>query len=183
MDEIKISYKYDLMHRNTPKFARTTIEWDTKLLTKITRNRVIRALHNPDYKVGHGDAGKMLEALRDKFEIPDCRVAEHGETRRHNAWTYLSFKHAPQNIREEVNRLLQAEIVMTRLEGNRYWGHQEVHPTMTGVSLYHPHDTQQLVSLMREFMESPEPKRRVNNALQFLEDGGVIRFTYDPTNR
>jgi hypothetical protein len=36
---------------------------------------------------------------------------------------------------------------------------------------------------MREFMESPEPKRRVNNALQFLEDGGVIRFTYDPTNR
>jgi hypothetical protein len=36
---------------------------------------------------------------------------------------------------------------------------------------------------MREFMDSTEPKKRVRDALLFIEDGGVLTFTYNPTDR
>jgi hypothetical protein len=179
----KISYKYDLMHRNTPKFARTTIQWDTKLMTPITRKRVINALTHPDIKIGHGDAGQMYRALSEKFEIPNCRVFTE-RYRDGDISTNLYLEHANDAIREEANRLLQAQIVMNRLEGYEWWGDTEVHSDTRHLRFYkHPHDTTRIIELMREFMDSPEPKKRVRDALLFIEDGGVLTFTYNPTDR
>jgi hypothetical protein len=180
----KISYKYDLMHRNTPKFARTTIQWDTKLMSPITRKRVINALKHPDIKIGHGDAGQMYRALLEKFEIPNCKVYVE-KYRDGDISTHLWLEHCNEAIRAEANKMLQTQIVMQRLEGHgQYWGPKEVTENTKHLNFYkHPHDLEQITKLMHEFMDSPEPKRRVNNALQFLEDGGVLTFTYNPTDR
>jgi hypothetical protein len=183
IDSQKISYKYDLMHRNTPSYARTTIQWDTKLMTPITRKRVIKALTNPDFKIGHGDAGQMYKALIDKFEIPDCKAyIERYRDNTHS--THLHIAHCNQAIREEANKLLQAHIVMDRLEGRSYWGSTEVSPEQRYLRLYnHPHDLAPILTEMHKFMDSDEPKKRVRNALMFIEDGGVLTFTYNPTDR
>jgi hypothetical protein len=180
----KISYKYDLMHRNTPKFARTTIQWDTSLMTPITRKRVIKALTNPDVKIGHGDAGQMYRALSEKFEIPNCRVFTE-KYRDGDICTHIYLEYANEAIREEANKLLQTQIVMERLDGNeRWWGESEVTPDTKHLRFYkHPHDLTRLIELMREFIDSPEPKKRVRDALMFIEDGGVLTFTYNPTDR
>jgi hypothetical protein len=179
----KISYKYDLMHRNTPKFARTTIQWDTSLMSPITRKRVINALTNPDMKIGHGDAGQMYRALCEKFEVPNCKVFIE-KYRDGDILTNIWLEHSNEAIREEANRLLQAQIVMERLENNRWWGPNEVDADTKHLRFYrHPHDTTRLIELMREFMDSTEPKKRVRDALMFIEDGGVLTFTYNPTDR
>jgi hypothetical protein len=179
----KISYKYDLMHRNTPKFARTTIQWDTRLMSSITRKRVINALQKPDIKIGHGDAGQMYRALSDKFEIPNCKAFIE-KFRDGDIVTNIWLEHANEAVREEANKLLQAQIVMERLEGGRYWGETAVNPDTRHLRFYkHPHDLTRLIEVMREFMDSPEPKKRVRDALMFIEDGGVLTFTYNPTDR
>ena len=185
-DTQKIVYKYDLMHRNTPKFARTTITWDTKLMSKLIRSRVVKALKAEPMHLGWGDAGKMYHALREKFEIPKCGVFYTNINGRNNTQgriIHLEFENATPEIRAEANRLLQAEIAIRRLEGGHWWGPSEITERQNGCTLYNEHDTTTIAHLMREFMDSPEPKRRVNDALQFLDDGGVLVFTYDPTDR
>jgi hypothetical protein len=179
----KISYKYDLMHRNTPRFARTTIQWDTALMTPITRKRVINALTNPDVKIGHGDAGQMYQALRDKFELPHCKAFVE-KYRDGDICTHIYLEHANEAIREEANNLLQAHMVMERLDGGRYWGDTEVNTNTRHLRFYrHPCDLTRLIELMHEFMDSPEPKKRARDAIMFIEDGGVLTFTYNPTDR
>ena len=183
-DSQKISYKYDFMHRNTPRFARTTIQWDTSLMTPITRKRVLNALQHPDVKIGHGDAGQMYRALCDKFEIPNCKVFIE-KYRDGDICTNVWLEHADEAVRVEANKLLQTQMVMERLDGNeRWWGETEVTPDTRHLRLYkHPHDLARLIEVMREFMDSTEPKKRVRDALMFIEDGGVLTFTYNPTDR
>ena len=185
-DSQKISYKYDLMHRNTPKFARTTVTWDTKLMSPITRKKVIKALTDPTFKVGNGDAGKMYYELRKKFNIPNLRAFQ--EQNRYNegqTYTYLCLEGATPEIITKANEMLQAEITMRRLAGNQWWGSTEINMGNYNShwNFREPHDITEIGKLMAEFMESDEPKRRRKDALQFLEDGGVLVFTYNPEDR
>jgi hypothetical protein len=125
----------------------------------------------------------MYKALIDKFEIPDCKAyIERYRDNTHS--THLHIAHCNQAIREEANKLLQAHIVMDRLEGRSYWGSTEVSPEQRYLRLYnHPHDLAPILTEMHKFMDSDEPKKRVRNALMFIEDGGVLTFTYNPTDR
>ena len=179
----KISNKFDLMHLNTPKFARTTIQWDTKLLTPITRNRVLRKLHDPNIHIGHGDAGKMYYALANKFDLPELEITPHLRRDGSYSSTWVSFKGAPSYIREMVEQHYLLERAQCRLEGERHWGSETLHERATGTNFHKSHDFTDLQTAMSKFLESDEPKRRVRSALQFMEDGGILTFTYNPTDR
>lgn len=174
----KISYKYDLMHRNTPKFARTTIQWDTKLMTPITRKRVINSLKQGVNMHGHGDAGQMYKALIDKFEIPDVSAPKDGVGR-------LYFKHVTDYVWEEAFKLHTADQVITRLNGAPSW-YRESTLDRTDVHCYlrnEGHDMKPFLEACERMMTEGITAKRLRDALLFVEDGGVITFTYNPTDR
>lgn len=178
-DEQRISYKYDLMHRNTPKFARTTVEWDTKLMTPLTKKRLIKCLRQGFNEYGHGDTGNMYRALVDKFEVPDISTPknlESGEFR---------FKYVPDYVWEEANKVHQADQVITRLEGAPSWYRDS---SLERDSKYfwvrnNGIDYTDFKKACHRMMQEDLTVKRMKEALLFVEDGGVIRFTYDPTNR
>lgn len=176
----KISYKYDLMHRNTPKFARTTVQWDTKLMTPITRKRVIKCLKQGFNEYGHGDAGQMYKALVDKFEVPDVRVPKDGDNGE------LWFNHVPDYVWEEADKLHKADQVITRLNGTApswYYDspltreHKRAYLRNTG------HDMKPFMEACERMMSEGITAKRLRDALLFVEDGGVLTFTYNPTDR
>jgi hypothetical protein len=179
-DTQKIVYKYDLMHRNTPKFARTTVQWDTKLLTPLTRKRVIQSLKQGFNGYGHGDAGQMYKALVDKFEVPDVLVPKDGENGE------LRFCHVPDYVWEEADKLHKADQVITRLSGTApswYYDsplsreHRRAYLRNAG------HDFTGFKQACERMMKEDIIAKRLRDALLFVEDGGVITFTYNPTDR
>ena len=177
-DSQKISYKYDLMHRNTPKFARTTIQWDTKLMSPITRKRVINSLKNGCNEYGHGDAGQMYKALVDKFEVPEVYIPKELAGR-------LVFKHVPDYVWEEAYKLHTADQVMTRLNNAPSWYlESELTRDRTGCYLRNQdHDFTAFRQACERMMKEDIVAKRLRDALLFVEDGGVITFTYNPTDR
>lgn len=179
-DSQKIVYKYDLMHRNTPKFARTTVQWDTKLMTPITRKRVIQSLKQGFNGYGHGDAGQMYKALVDKFEVPDVRVPKDG------SGGELWFKHVPDYVWEEAVKLHKADQVITRLSGNApswYYDKEITREHCRAWLRNEGHDYTGFKQACERMMQEDITAKRLRDALLFVEDGGVITFTYNPTDR
>lgn len=178
----KIIDKYDIMHKSTPAFARTTIEWDTKRMSKITRNRVIRALQKPDAFVGWGDAGAIIRALHNKFQIPMCQIW----TTKRKDWqeTQLLVEAPSKKVLQEADTILKAEIVQRRLAGRSWYGSSDLLDRQRlREHFYETHDFSALITAMQEQREQPVIREAYRNALQFIEDGGVMLFTYNPTDR
>jgi hypothetical protein len=179
-DSIKISYKYDLMHRNTPKFARTTIQWDTKLMSPITRKRVIESLKAGLNKYGRGDAGQMYDALIRKFEIPDVVVPSKTSTGR------LGFRNVPDYVWEEARKVQQVDQTITRLQGTApsWYYDSEITRDTKGFWIRNEDvDLEPFKEACAKMMAEESTAKKVRDALMFIEDGGVIEFTYNPTDR
>ena len=66
-----ITDKYDIMRKNTPAYASCEITWDTGKMTKITKNRVVKALQSGTINFSYGDAASMYHEVRKRFEIPE----------------------------------------------------------------------------------------------------------------
>lgn len=178
-DEQKISYKYDLMHRNTPKFARTTIEWDTKLMTPLTKKRLIKCLKQGFNEYGHGDTGQMYQALVDKFEVPDVIIPIEGQQ------SSIRFKYVPDYVWEEANKIHIADQVMTRMsDAPSWWRENPIDRNCTGFWIRNKgHDFTDFKKACERMMKEDIVAKRVKEALMFVEEGGVLRFTYNPNNR
>ena len=178
-DEQKISYKYDLMHRNTPKFARTTIEWDIKLMTPLTRKRLIQCIKQGINEYGHGDTGQMYNALVNKFEIPDISMPLQGQTGE------LRFRHVPDYVWEEADKIHKADQVMTRLSGAPSWWREEAISRHTRYFYIRNqgHDYTGFKQACERMMKEDIVAKRMKEALMFVEEGGVLRFTYNPNDR
>lgn len=178
-EQIKIRNKYDLMHRNTPKFARTTIEWDTKLMTPLTKKRLIQCLKQGFNQYGRGDTGDMYRALVDKFEVPDVYTPKQGSTGE------FRFKYVPDYVWEEANKIHKADQVVTRLNGApSWWRDNELSRDSTYFWVRNDgHDYTEFKLACERMMQEEIVNKRMREALQFVEDGGVIRFTYNPVDR
>ena len=68
-----ITYKYDLMHLNTPSFASSVVTWDTDKLTPITKKRVISALKEGYIKFAGGDAASMYGEIHRIMTSPEIQ--------------------------------------------------------------------------------------------------------------
>lgn len=111
----EISYKYDLMHLNTPKFASSVITWDTAKMGSITKNRVINALKTGACKYSSGEASAMYGALRKRFELPEY-VIKYTQRKDGSYDGYLYWDVADEGLLEALNTVYQAERVMVRLD-------------------------------------------------------------------
>lgn len=178
-EEQRIRYKYDLMHRNTPQFARTTIEWDTKLMTPLTKKRLLKCLKQGFNEYGHGDTGQMYNELIKKFEIPNITCPRNGRTG--EIW----LERVTDYVWEEANKIHKADQVITRLNGAPSWMREgELDRQARRIWVRNDgHDYTDFRKACERMMQEEVTLRSMKEALMFVEEGGVLRFTYDPTNR
>lgn len=186
----KIVNKYDLMHLNTPAYARTTVEWDCSRLSPITKNRVLRWLADPTAKRSvRGDAADMYRAVRRHFGIPIMSVPEkYTNARGHSGWTDLRWENPTPEVWAEIVQLYKSELVQRRLAGNAnswMFNSEEPDPNRSyfWIDSSSEHDTTALKEAVKRMFEGEEYARKVKEAVEFVSNGGRFYFTYDPTDR
>ena len=183
----KIKNKYDLMHLNTPMYAYTEITWDTSRLSKITKNRVLNALQSGFTKYHRGDAAAMYKAIAERFGIPRIKISNARRKETHTEYGELRFHHVNDKVYQELSKVYKAEQVMRRLSGETYipWylASPELPREASFFYLENEHNLADLELVIKEMFEGQEYADKVKNAIQFIENGGTFKFTYDPTDR
>ncbi len=177
----RISYKYDLMHLNTPSFASTEVTWDTSKLTPITKNRVLNALKTGYIKFTRGDAADMYQEIRKRFEIPEFIVRKPVKKKDHVQSGYLHWEFKTEKLSEIIHRVYQTERVARRLEGKYlpwYMEHEEMPKDQNYMYLDMEHDLSELEVEVNRVMNSDEIKDKREQALIFVEQGGKLTFTW-----
>ncbi len=177
----RISYKYDLMHLNTPSFASTEVTWDTSKLTPITKNRVLNALKTGYIKFTRGDAADMYQEIRKRFEIPEFIVRKPVKKKDHVQSGYLHWEFRTEKLSEIIHRVYQTERVARRLEGKYlpwYMEHEEMPKDQNYMYLDMEHDLSELEVEVNRVMNSDEIKDKREQALIFVEQGGKLTFTW-----
>jgi hypothetical protein len=97
----------------------------------------------------------------------------------------LRFCHVPDYVWEEADKLHKADQVITRLNGTPSWyydsplsrEHRRAYLRNAG------HDFTAFKQACERMMKEDLIAKRLRDALLFVEDGGVITFTYNPTDR
>lgn len=179
-----ITYKYDLMHLNTPSFASSVVTWDCDKLTKITKKRVIDALKNGFIKYGGGDAASMYSEIRKRFEIPHYAISTPtfkttGEIKLSGR---IDWDYATPQLLDAIEPLYQVERVAKRLEGN--WVPWYLTADSIKDSQYKhfyfetDHDLTEVRKCIDEIMNSPDIAKKREEALNFVLAGGKLEFTY-----
>lgn len=180
----EITYKYDLMHLNTPKFASSVITWDCSKMGKITKNRVIDALATGACKYSSGDASAMYGALRKRFELPEYVVKQTmGKSGSHSGYLYWDV--ADEGLLNALNTVYQAERVMIRLSDNNGRGwmpwylNKDVLEERQGLFYTeNPHDLSEVYANINRLLSSPELVARRKEAIEFVDSGGTFTFTF-----
>lgn len=181
----EITYKYDLMHLNTPKFASSVITWDTAKMGSITKNRVINALATGACKYSSGEASAMYGALRKRFELPEYVIRQ---TMRKDGshQGYLYWDSADEGLLNALNTVYQAERVMVRLDhsmkNNNWMPYYLTRDTLDvrGGNFYleNQHDLTEVYANVSRLVSSPEVKARREEAIRFINEGGKFTFTF-----
>lgn len=178
-----ITNKYDLMHYNTPSFASTVVTWDTSKLSALTFKRVLNALQVGGIKYRTGDAAAMYEAIRKQFEIPVFKLDEPKLQKNGNKYYggYIHWEYATEDLIKALEPVYQTERTIRRLEGDYIpWYMEEEHLPKHRNYLYieHPHDFSEVRRVMDSIMNSEEIANRRRQAINFLQDGGKLQFTW-----
>jgi hypothetical protein len=176
----RISYKYDLMHLNTPSFASATITWDTSKLTPITKNRVLNALKTGYIRYGRGDAANMYQEIRQRFEIPEFIVRKPIKKKDYVSSGYLHWDFRTEKLSEILNRIYQTERVARRLGGGYipwYMEHDNLPNDQSYMYIEEFHDLTELEAEIAKITSSDEIKDKREQAIRFIEQGNKITFT------
>jgi len=177
-----ITYKYDLMHLNTPSFASSVVTWDTSKLTPITKKRVINALKDGYIKFCGGDAASMYTEIRKRFEIPDFTLSEPSKTKDgYVRGGYIRWEFPSEEMTALMQPIYHAERVAKRLEGNWMpWYLQPDELALDRTYLYFDmqHDLSEIKAYIDRTMSDPEIVTRREEAIRFVETGGQLQFTY-----
>ena len=179
----RISYKYDLMHRNTPSFASTVVTWDTGKLTPITKKRVITALRTGVSKFRGGDAASMYWEIRKQFEIPDFALRKPTEKKGYTRDGYVQWEFATDKLMLALDRVYKAERAIQRIENPHglpwYLKDESIDTKKTNYFYFeNNHDTTEVEAAINEIVNSPEIKDKREQAIHFVETGGKLTFTW-----
>ena len=176
----RISYKYDLMHRNTPSFASTVVTWDTGKLTPITKKRVITALKTGVSQFRGGDAASMYYEVRRRFEIPEFTLTKPTQKKGYVQNGYVQWEFATDRLLLALEPIYKAEQVMQRMEGSyRPWYLQKEKLSAQDYFYFeNDHDMTEVEAAIQEIVNSPEVKDRREQAIHFVETGGKLTFTW-----
>jgi hypothetical protein len=178
----RITNKYDLMHYNTPSFASTVVTWDCSKLTPITYKRVLNALKTGSIKYRSGDAASMYEAVRKQFEIPQFRLDEPKKSKNGQAYGgYIHWDFLTDKLYDALELVYQTERVSRRLAGDWMpWYLEADHLDKTRNYLYveHEQNFNEVRVEMDKVMNSEEVAKKRRDAINFLQDGGKLEFTW-----
>ena len=182
----ELTYKYDLMHLNTPKFASSVITWDCAKMGQITRNRVIQALATGACRYSSGEASSMYGALRQRFELPEYVVKQ--TQRKDNTWTgRLYWDLADEGLMNALNTVYQAERVMVKIDqankGSSTWmpwylSKDTLAPEQGSFYMENHHDLSEVYANVNRIVNSPELLAKRQEAISFVNSGGTFTFTY-----
>lgn len=178
----RITNKYDLMHYNTPSFASTVVTWDTSKLTPITYKRVLNALQTGSIKYRCGDAASMYEAIRKQFEIPEFLLDEPKPNKRGEmGGGYIHWEFATEELIQALKPIYSVERVTRRLEGKYipwYMEEETLPESRNYLYLDYAHDFTELRKAMDTITSSEEVAKKRRDAIEFLQDGGKLQFTW-----
>lgn len=178
----RITNKYDLMHLNTPSFAKTTVVWDTSKLSELTFKRVVQAVKQGYIKYRTGDACAMYNAVREQFEIPVFRLDEPKKRKNGEmGGGYIHWEYPTEELYKALEPIYQAERVAYRLENSWMpWYLEADHLPKDRKYLYvdNPHDFTEVRKEMDRIMNSEEVAQKRRDAINFLQDGGKLEFTW-----
>ena len=170
------------MHYNTPSFASTVVTWDTSKLTELTFKRVLQAVKQGHIKYRSGDAASMYEALRKQFEIPIFRLDE--PTKRKDGSVgggYIHWEFATDELIKALKPIYSVERVTRRLEGKYipwYMEEETLPESRNYLYLDYAHDFTELRKAMDTITSSEEVAKKRKDAIEFLQDGGKLQFTW-----
>lgn len=177
-----ITNKYDLMHYNTPSFASTVVTWDTSKLSELTFKRVLQAVKQGYIKYRNGDAASMYEALRKQFEIPCFRLDP--PTKRKDGSVgggYIHWEFATDELIKSLEPIYKTERAIRRLEGKYipwYMEEEELPTNRNYLYIENEHDFSGVRQAMDNIMNSKELAKKRRDAIDFLQDGGKLEFTW-----
>lgn len=177
-----ITYKYDLMHLNTPSFASSVVTWDTSKLTPITKKRVINALKEGYIKFHGGDAATMYGEIRKRFEIPEYTLVKpSGQDSKHKKSGFIQWEQSTPKLMALLDPMYQAERVAKRLEGGWmpwYLTDEKLTDTRKYFHYEIDHDMTEVEAEIHKIMTSTGVQKKRDEALSFVLAGGKIEFTY-----
>lgn len=177
-----ITNKYDLMHYNTPSFASTVVTWDTSKLSELTFKRVVQAVKQGYIKYRTGDACAMYDAVRKQFEIPNFQLKEPKPNIRGGlTGGYIHWEYATEDLIKALEPIYSVERVTRRLEGKYIpWYMEEENLPKDRSYLYveYEHDFSEVRKAIDNIMNSKEVAQKRRDAIDFLQDGGKLEFTW-----
>ena len=170
MSEPKQIYdKYDLMHLSTPEFAKALIEWDLGAMKAVTKNRVLKWIKDASPTMG-GKARQVYEELCKKFDLGRIQVDESVK-----GYGRIWYSAVPDYVIQELNKLQDLTEVTFRMAGQSFWKRQLGQDS--GYMNFDPEldmtDLHKAIARMNE-----ESKVKRDNAVQFVEQGGKMQFSY-----
>lgn len=179
----QIGYKYDLMHLNTPSYASAVVTWDTSKMSKITFNRVIKALKTGVMRFRSGEASAMYYELRKRFEIPEFVLKKPTEKKGYTRDGYAQWEFATDKLMLALDRVYKAERAIQRMEnqhGLPWYLCEESLDTKKSNYFYfeNDHDMTEVEAAMQEIVNSPDIRDKREKAIHFVETGGKLTFTW-----
>lgn len=180
----RIVNKYDLMHLNTPSFAKTTVTWDTSKLSELTFKRVVKAIKDGYIKYRTGDACAMYQAIREQFEIPHFQLNEPvlRKDGQHGGG-YIHWDFPTEELYQALEPIYQAERVAYRLGDHGSWmpwylQADNLPKDRRYLYVDNPHDFTEVRNAMDKIINSEEVAQKRRDAINFLQDGGKLEFTW-----
>jgi len=177
-----ITNKYDLMHYNTPSFASTVVTWDTTKLTELTFKRVLQAVKQGHIKYRSGDAWAMYDAMRRQFEIPLFKLDP--PTKRKDGSMgggYIHWEFPTDELIKALEPIYKTERAIRRLEGDYipwYLEAEELDTSRSYLYIDNEHDFSGVQKAIDDIMNSKEVAKKRRDAIDFLQDGGKLEFTW-----
>jgi len=178
-----ITNKYDLLHRNTPSYASCEITWDTSKMTKITKNRVLKALQSGTINFRYGAAADMYNEVRKRFEIPEFVLNKPVQKRTHLQNGYINWEFATDRLMLALDQVYKAERAIQRMESHYglpwYLEAENLSENSNNYFYYETdHDMKEVEEALAEITNSPEVRDKRERAIHFVESGGKLTFTW-----
>ncbi len=175
-----IRYKYDLMHLNTPSYASAVVTWDTSKMSKITFNRVVKALKTGMIQFRSGEASAMYYEIRKRFEIPEFVLKKPQLKGKNTRSGYVHWEFATDKLMLALEPIYKAEQGFARME-NSYvpWYLQKEKLSNEDYFYFdNNHDMTEVEAAMQEIVNSPDIRDKREKAIHFVETGGKLTFTW-----
>jgi hypothetical protein len=152
-------------------------------MTKITKNRVLKALQSGTINFRYGAAADMYNEVRKRFEIPEFVLNKPVQKRTHLQNGYINWEFATDRLMLALDQVYKAERAIQRMESHYglpwYLEAENLSENSHNYFYYETdHDMKEVEEALAEITNSPEVRDKRERAIHFVESGGKLTFTW-----